>query len=568
MSANKLGIRGKIRLSIGMLGFGFVLLLLLVQWTGMQAQKHMDLASHSLFPASLSGEKASAAFQKLGESYSNAVLVQDKSALEQADESVKVVDQSLESIERNTAFNAGRQKQVIDLKSTFNDFHSRAEMAYSTMIERKGSLSQELQQTIVGLAHDKQQLESRLRDLREKLASDFQGQLDTVSGWWKLQRVFGMILFLLVACCATLATIMVERRVSAPLYSLTSRLKDIAEGEGDLTQRIPVQSQDEIGELSRWFNTFLDKLQEIMCQIKANTLQLATASEEIASTAMQMAQGSETQQNRTTQVAASMHEMASSVTQISENAHKVAEGSRSAAVNAREGGRVVDKTVVLMRTVAESVGKVAEQITDLGTRSDQIGRIVNVIDEIADQTNLLALNAAIEAARAGEQGRGFAVVADEVRKLAERTAKATKEIAEMITSIQSETKTAVQAMQDGTAQVQEAVATTAAAGAKLQQIIQEADSAADMTSQIATAGTEQSRTTEEINASISDIARISQESANGSRQSAKACEELSRLAFDLQSLVSKFKVADNETRVSEHGSRDGEIRAVAASAGY
>src|SRR5204863_512098 len=184
---------------------------------------------------------------------------------------------------------------------------------------------------------------------------------------------------------------------------------------------------------------------------------------------------------------------------------------------------------------------------ELGKSSDQIGQIVGVINDIADQTNLLALNAAIEAARAGEQGRGFAVVADEVRKLAERTTTATKEIAGMIKNIQQETKTAVTAMETGTKQVEEGVKSTIQAGGSLKEIIHMAEQVGEMVMQIATAAMEQSSASEEVNQNMEKIAKLVKESADGAQQSAKACQDLSSLAFDLQNMVGTFKLGSGES---------------------
>jgi methyl-accepting chemotaxis protein len=210
-----------------------------------------------------------------------------------------------------------------------------------------------------------------------------------------------------------------------------------------------------------------------------------------------------------------------------------------------------------MRAIAESTGKTGKRVEELGKSSDQIGRIVGVIDEIADQTNLLALNAAIEAARAGEQGRGFAVVADEVRKLAERTTSATKEIAQMIQTVQRETKVAVLAIEEGTRQVEEGVQTTAHAGHALREIIETSESVGGMISDIATAGTEQSVTSETISNNMEQIANLVRESAEGSKQSAEACEDLSGRALELQNIIAKFKMNDHHSASGAGGGRNG-----------
>ena len=200
----------------------------------------------------------------------------------------------------------------------------------------------------------------------------------------------------------------------------------------------------------------------------------------------------------------------------------------------------MEETLSTMRGVADSTAKVSSTITELGKGSDKIGKIVSVIDDIADQTNLLALNAAIEAARAGEQGRGFAVVADEVRKLAERTTKATKEIAEMIESIQKETRNAVGAMEQESQEVQVGVEKTSASGAALLEIIKMSEDVGDMITTIATAATEQSATTEEINSNVSKISSSIQQSSSAAEQTSKACADLSTLASDLCNVVNQF----------------------------
>jgi methyl-accepting chemotaxis protein len=348
-----------------------------------------------------------------------------------------------------------------------------------------------------------------------------------------------LLLLLVVATRITLS-------ITRPLDSLSTSFKQMAEAN-DLTSRVDEDRADEIGELGKCLNIFVDKLNNILTQIARTAEQVAGASEEISSSAGQQAQGAETQKDQTSQVATAMQEMSSTVLQVSENSNKAAEASGQAAETAREGGAIVEETLGKMRVIAESVEATAKKMEGLGRSSDQIGRIAGVIDDIADQTNLLALNAAIEAARAGEQGRGFAVVADEVRKLAERTTTATKEIAQMIKTIQDETKTAVTAMEAGTQQVEEGVKSTARAGESLKQIIQMSEEVGEMITHIATAATQQSSASEEINKNLERIANLVKESAAGAQQSAKACQDLSGLALDLQNMVGNFKLSDSNS---------------------
>jgi len=333
----------------------------------------------------------------------------------------------------------------------------------------------------------------------------------------------------------------IARNITQRVSQMVGLIRAIA--DNDLSREdLTIRNRDEIGTAGTLLNSMKNNLSAIVQSIAATAEHVASASEEIAASATLMANGGETQRDQVHQVATAMQEMAATVHEVSESCNKASESAHKASQTAREGGTIVENTLTFMRSIADSVRDSAKSVQELGSRSDQIGKIVGVIDDIADQTNLLALNAAIEAARAGEQGRGFAVVADEVRKLAERTTKATKEIAEMIQSVQAETRGAVDKMQSGTQQVEQGVEVTAKAGASLKQIIGEAEHVGEMVTQIATAANQQSSATEQVNSNMEQINRLMAESAEGAQQSAKVCEELSSLALELQNLVSRFKL--------------------------
>jgi methyl-accepting chemotaxis protein len=333
------------------------------------------------------------------------------------------------------------------------------------------------------------------------------------------------------------------RGVSKALNSMITMVKDVAEGEGDLTKRLEIISRDELGDLAKWFNLFLEKIHGIISQVSGTAAQVASASEELSSSAALQAQGADTQKNQTSHVATAMQQMSSTVQQVSDSCTRAAQASRQAAETAREGGSVVETALTTMHSIAEAVTSTSKKLGDLGKSSEKIGRVAAVIDDIADQTNLLALNAAIEAARAGEEGRGFAVVADEVRKLAERTTTATKEIAQMIKTIQDGTRNAVDALETGSRQVEEGVASTARAGESLQKIIHMSEEVGSMITHIAAAATEQSGAAAEVNRNMDQISELVKESAVASQESAKACQDLSELAMALENMVGNFKLA-------------------------
>ncbi len=311
---------------------------------------------------------------------------------------------------------------------------------------------------------------------------------------------------------------------------------------GDFTNTMNGDYKGDHAKLKDSINSLIDSLNNLVYQISDAANNVAQASVSISETTETISAASHEQSSQVDEVAAAMEEMARTITENSSNAATTAEFANNNGKIAEEGGSVVENTINKMRQIAEVVNQSAKNIERLGESSTQIGEIISVIEEIADQTNLLALNAAIEAARAGEQGRGFAVVADEVRKLAERTTEATKQISTMIKGIQSETSEAVHVMHKGNEEVSEGINLADSAGVALKEVVNSTQNVLQMVSSIASSSEEQAATSEEISKNINTISIATNESAHSIERIAHSSEDLTGLTRNLTELVSTFKI--------------------------
>ncbi|OOF12563.1 methyl-accepting chemotaxis protein [Salinivibrio sp. PR5] len=330
--------------------------------------------------------------------------------------------------------------------------------------------------------------------------------------------------------------------ITKPIQYVANVFREIGEGEGDLRQRVDINSQDEIGQLASGFNSFVEKIHRLVSDVAATGGELRSAAEQVSAQASATQSQSEHQRDRTVQVVTAINEMGATVNEIAGNAANAASAANQASDGAASGQQVVTQARDTIARLADDMENMSKVVSALAENTDSIGGILDVIRGISEQTNLLALNAAIEAARAGEQGRGFAVVADEVRSLASRTSDSTDEIQTMIDRLQQEASNAVQAMEQSRAMTAEGVNASDEASQALNLINEQIVQISDMNTQVATATEEQSTVVNDINQNIEEINHSSQQTADTANTMAEASESLRDLSKRLDTLVGSFKL--------------------------
>ena len=357
-----------------------------------------------------------------------------------------------------------------------------------------------------------------------------------------------LIIILIVGAVSIIIGIFMSMKttksIKAPVEKAAEQLELMS--KGDFTFSISqnaINRGDELGVIARAMDALNTNLKNVFNEIITSVHSLTSSATQLSSIAEEMSRTAESSSSRANSVATASEEMSQTVVDVAKNTASIAESAKRAVDTAQHGNSIVEKSVSEVREIDETVNESAKFVKSLGERSVHIGEIVSVINDIADQTNLLALNAAIEAARAGEQGRGFAVVADEVRKLAERTAQATSEIEDMIKAIQNEVTKAVDIMDSATTKVQSGVELTTQAGDALKAIVKSSDELQLMVQQIASATEEMSATSEQISKEIVDIANASRDTTASSQETAQAAVGLSRIATKLDETVRFFRLS-------------------------
>ncbi len=365
-------------------------------------------------------------------------------------------------------------------------------------------------------------------------------QLDRRDAESAQARSVQIIAALLAVLFGVLAAWIITRQITRPLRDTLEAVERIA--AGDLSQTLKVERRDELGVLQQGIQRMGTTLRELIGGIRDGVTQIASAAEELSAVTEQTAAGVNTQKVETDQVATAMHEMSATVQEVARNAEQASQAASQADAEAREGDRVVIEAIAQIERLAQEVARSSDAMGVLQEESNKIGSVVDVIKAVAEQTNLLALNAAIEAARAGEAGRGFAVVADEVRGLAQRTQKSTEEIEVLVASLQQGTQKVAVIMQGSRAVTDTSVELSRKAGGALENITGTVSNIQSMNQQIAAAAEQQGAVAEEINRSVIRVRDISEQTASASEETAASSVELARLGAELQQRVARFRV--------------------------
>ncbi|KAF0180696.1 MAG: methyl-accepting chemotaxis protein [Nitrospirae bacterium] len=501
----------------------------------------VDRIVHYHLPKVEMGDEIKDNVNVIARSVRNAIITEDPQTaqreLDRITEASKKAVDIIDKLEKSITSDKGKQL-LADMKTKRAAY--REELAKTIQLIKDNKKKEAGQSLFAGLRTTQQAYFASLEALIKFHAQLMEDDSQQAASEVKQAQMIIVGLLAVSVVFAIAVTLLIIRSIAGPLSEGVSVANRLA--AGDLTATVSVKYNDEVGKLMAAMDVMVKSLRELIGKIKYAADNMASGSEQLSASAEQISRGIGEQSSRSSQIATATEEMSQTVIDVAKNTADIARISSDTYSQAKDGEAIVNKSVGEVQAIASTVAESSEVMQRLGNSSKEIGNIVEVINDIADQTNLLALNAAIEAARAGEQGRGFAVVADEVRKLAERTSQATSQIGKMIRSIQDEVGNAVASMNNATAKVETGVQFSRKAGESLGTIVSSISSLQSMVQQIASATEEMSSVSETVSSDIQNIAEGSKEIASGGGQIAQSSSELARLASELQSVVGRFRV--------------------------
>ena len=527
-----------------MVGFGIVLSLFVVcgvitTLLLMKSDRSVKVVREESMPFALTAKDIAFHVVQVQQFLTDVSATHDTGVLKEAEDSAQAFRQNIAKFREMYRVKNDQEslRKLEDLESSFNNYYETGKTmanAYVNQgIEAGNILMEDFDKTSIAITSIVEEFVKQQTDEASAMTGNVQKSIGQI-----------MVVLLVISLITIVSGFLIAWYITSSVVRPLIRAVDVSNSiaNGDLPVKIESDSNDETGQLLNSMKNMVANLKKLIADIKETSSNMASASEQLSASSEEMSKGVVSQSDRSTQIASAAHEMSQTVVEIARNASSIAASASGTANVAKEGEHIVDKSVSEVKDIAATVSESSKVMVSLGERSRQIGDIIRVISEIADQTNLLALNAAIEAARAGEQGKGFAVVADEVRKLAERTAKATSEIGSMIGAIQEEVQKSVTSMDEVSKMVGTGVEFSTQTGEALHKIVSSVSELQMMVQQIASATEEMSATSEQISGDIMAVANVSKETSTGSEQIAGASSEVARLASRLLEMGGQFKV--------------------------